>query len=121
MTCGQLGGLAVDRTFTDKASGTDVNRPQLAAMVGFVREGDSVVTHSMDRLARNLDDLRRVVRELTARGMRAQFVKEQLTFTSEDTAMANLLLSVMGPFTGLERSSISDSQSTYGGPVGIEI
>jgi DNA invertase Pin-like site-specific DNA recombinase len=60
-TARQLDGLAVDRTVTDKASGTDVNRPQLAAMLGFVPEGDIVVTHSMDRLARNLDDLRRIV------------------------------------------------------------
>lgn len=50
----------------------------------------------MDRLARNLDDLRRIVRDLTTKGVRVQFLKEQLTFTGEDTAMANLLLSVMG-------------------------
>ena len=46
----QLDGVAVDRTFTDTASGKDVTRPQLAAMLGFVvREGDSVIVHSMDR------------------------------------------------------------------------
>ena len=65
----QLDGVAVDRTFTDTASGKDVTRPQLAAMLGFVREGDTVIVHSMDRLARNLEDLRRIVRELTARGV----------------------------------------------------
>jgi DNA invertase Pin-like site-specific DNA recombinase len=54
-----------------------VNRPQLTAMLGFVREGDTVIGHSMDRLACNLDDLRRIVRELTAKGVRVQFVKEQ--------------------------------------------
>ena len=71
----QLDGVAVDRTFTDTASGKDVTRPQLAAMLGFVREGDTVIVHSMDRLARNLEDLRRphrhrgrIVRELTVRG-----------------------------------------------------
>ena len=67
-TARQLDGVAVDRTFTDSASGNDVNRPQLATMLGFVREGDVVIVHSKDRLARNLDDLRRVVRELTAKG-----------------------------------------------------
>ena len=99
----QLDGVAVDKTFTDSASGRDVNRPQLAALLGFVRAGDSVIVHSMDRLARNLDDLRRIVRELTAKGVQVQFVKEQLTFTGEDTAMANLLLSVMGAFAEFER------------------
>ena len=54
----QLDGVAVERTFVDKASGRDVHRPELEAMAGFVRGGDTVVVHSMDRLARNLDDLR---------------------------------------------------------------
>ncbi len=102
-TARQLDGVVVDRAFTEKASGKDVNRPQLAAMVAFVREGDVVIVHSMDRLARTLDDLRRIVRELTAKGVHVQFVKEQLTFTGEDTAMANLLLSVMGAFAEFER------------------
>jgi len=60
--------VAVDRTFTDSASGKDVNRLQLAALLGFVREGDTVVTHSLSRLARNFDDLRRIVRQLTGKG-----------------------------------------------------
>jgi DNA invertase Pin-like site-specific DNA recombinase len=106
----QLDGTAVDKTFTDKSSGKDVNRPQLAAMLGFVREGDTVIVHSMDRLARNLDDLRRIVGELTAKGVRVQFVKEQLTFTGEETAMANLLLSVMGAFAEFERALIGERQ-----------
>lgn len=105
-----MDGIAVDRTFTDSASGKDIQRPQLAALVGFVREGDTVIVHSMDRLARNLDDLRRLVRELTAKGVRVQFVKEQLTFTGDDTAMANLLLSVMGAFAEFERALIGERQ-----------
>jgi len=95
--------LPSTRRFTDSASGRDVNRSQVAALLGSVRAGDSVIVHSMDRLARNLDDLRRIVRELTAKGVQVQFVKEQLTFTGEDTAMANLLLSVMGAFAEFER------------------
>jgi len=71
----QLDGVAVDRRFTDTASGRSTARPQLEVMLGFVRDGDTVVVHSMDRLARNLDDLRALVRTLTARGVRVQFVK----------------------------------------------
>jgi DNA invertase Pin-like site-specific DNA recombinase len=109
-TARQLDGTAVDRTFTDKASGKDVNRPQLAAVLGFVREGDTVIVHSMDRLARNLDDLRRVVRELTSQGVHVQFVKEQLMFIGEDTAMANLLASVVGAFAEFEGAFIGERQ-----------
>jgi len=56
----QLEGMQVARTFTDKASGKDVKRPQLETLMSFVRTSDTVVVHSMDRLARNLDDLRRI-------------------------------------------------------------
>ncbi len=84
----QLDGVALDRVFIDSASGRSTARPQLEAMLAFVRDGDTVLVHSMDRLARNLDDLRALVRTLTGRGVRVQFAKEQLTFTGDDTAMA---------------------------------
>jgi DNA invertase Pin-like site-specific DNA recombinase len=106
----QLDGLTLDRTFADKASGKDTNRPQLEAALAFVRQGDTLVVHSMDRLARNLDDLRRIVLGLTKRGVKVQFIKEALTFTSEDNAMSNLLLSVMGAFAEFERSLIKERQ-----------
>jgi DNA invertase Pin-like site-specific DNA recombinase len=94
----QLDQVQVDKLFTDKASGKDTQRPQLDALLSFAREGDTVIVHSMDRLARNLDDLRRLVQTLTKRGIRIEFVKECLSFTGEDSPMANLLLSVMnGP------------------------
>jgi DNA invertase Pin-like site-specific DNA recombinase len=64
----------------------------------------------MDRLARNLDDLRRIVQTLTARGVRIEFVKEHLTFTGENSPMANLMLSVMGAFAEFERALIKERQ-----------
>jgi len=106
----QLEQIPVDRTFTDKASGKDVARPQLDTLLRFARDGDTVVVHSMDRLARNLDDLRRLVQLLTGRGIRVEFVKEQLTFTGEDSPMATLLLSVMGAFAEFERALIRERQ-----------
>ena len=106
----QLEGTPVARIFTDKASGKDTQRPQLEALLDFVRTGDTVVVHSMDRLARNLDDLRRIVRTLTQRGISIEFVKERLCFTGEDSPMANLMLSVMGAFAEFERSLIRERQ-----------
>ena len=106
----QLDGIQLDRIFTDRLSGKDLHRPQLDAMIGFVRDGDTVLVHSMDRLARNLDDLRSTVRTLTGKGVRVEFVKEQLTFSGEDTAMATLLLSVMGAFAEFERALLLDRQ-----------
>lgn len=62
--------MHVNRVFTDKASGKDVQRPQLDQLLTFARDGDTVVVHSMDRLARNLDDLRKLVQTFTQRGVR---------------------------------------------------
>lgn len=106
----QLEDVQVNKVFTDKASGKDTKRPQLVALLSFVREGDTVVVHSMDRLARNLDDLRRLVHKLTKLGVRIEFVKENLTFTGEDSPMANLMLSVMGAFAEFERALIHERQ-----------
>ncbi|WP_416564868.1 recombinase family protein [Nocardia testacea] len=109
-TIRQLDGIEVERTFTDKASGKDTARPKLDELIAYVRDGDTVVVHSMDRLARNLDDLRQLVRTLTGKGVRVEFVKESLTFTGEDSPMANLLLSVMGAFAEFERALILERQ-----------
>lgn len=107
----QLDGIDAERTFTDKASGKDVVRPQLDELIRFVRDGDTVVVHSMDRLARNLDDLRRIVRTLTGKGVSVEFVKEHLAFTGDDSPMANLMLSVMGAFAEFERALIRERQA----------
>ena len=106
----QLENISLNKVFTDKASGKDTKRPELEALLAFAREGDTVVVHSMDRLARNLDDLRRLVQMLTKRGIRIEFVKEGLHFTGEDSPMANLLLSVMGAFAEFERALIRERQ-----------
>ena len=72
----------MDRLFTDMASGKDTQRPELERLLAFVRKGDTMVVHSMDRLARNLDDLHRLVQKLTQRGVRIEFVKESLTLAN---------------------------------------
>jgi DNA invertase Pin-like site-specific DNA recombinase len=106
----QLEQVPLDRAFTDRASGKDTQRPQLDALLAFVRDGDTVVVHSMDRLARNLDDLRRVVQGLTGHGVCIEFVKERLTFTGDDSPMATLMLSVLGAFAEFERALLRERQ-----------
>jgi DNA invertase Pin-like site-specific DNA recombinase len=59
----QLDGIARDKVFADKVSGKTTQRPKLDEMLNYIRDGDTVVVHSMDRLARNLDDLRQLVRD----------------------------------------------------------
>jgi len=107
----QLDGIELDRVFADKASGKNAgDRPQLQELLGYAREGDTIIVHSIDRLARNLDDLRRLVNDLTSRGVRIQFVKETLTFSGDDSPMSRLLLSMMGAFAEFERAIIRERQ-----------
>ena len=106
----QLEGFKLDKYFTDTASGKDTDRPALQAMFSYVREGDIVFVHSMDRLARNLDDLRNLVEKLTSQQIQIKFIKENLIFTGEDNSISKLLLSVMGAFAEFERSLIVERQ-----------
>lgn len=107
----QLDGLQLDRIFQDKVSGRSTNRPALQEMLRFVRDGDVLFVHSMDRLARNLIDLRQMVKDLTRQGVKITFVKESLTFTDEDDPMSVLLLSVMGAVAEFERAIIRERQA----------
>jgi DNA invertase Pin-like site-specific DNA recombinase len=106
----QLEGVPIDRLFRDEASAKDTLRPGLQSMLSFIREGDTVIVHSFDRLARDLGDLRRLVKEMTGRGIQVQFLKEGLTFTGDDSPMANLMLGVMGSFAEFERALILERQ-----------
>jgi DNA invertase Pin-like site-specific DNA recombinase len=107
----QLDGIKLDRLFEDKASGKDAKRPALVALQAFVREGDTVMVHSIDRLARNLVDLRAIVSGLNDKGVAVTFVKESLTFTADTSSPMNtLMLSMMGAFAEFERSMILERQ-----------
>jgi DNA invertase Pin-like site-specific DNA recombinase len=109
----QLDGEQLTVTFTDKASGKNTDRPQLQAMLaGNWPEGSTVVVHSMDRLARSLSDLLRIVEQLTARGIAVQFVKEGKTFKGSETSdpMDKLMLFMLGAFAEYERTLIRERQ-----------
>jgi DNA invertase Pin-like site-specific DNA recombinase len=102
--------LNLDKVFTDKASGKDTERPQLQAALTHLRDGDTFIIYSMDRLSRSLGDLIETVKGLTQRGVKVQFIKESLTFTGDNNPMANLLLGVMGSLAEWERAVIRERQ-----------
>ena len=106
----QLDGVQLDKKFIDHASGKDTNRPQLQLMLDFVREGDFIYVHSMDRLARHLPDLLDTVKTIVDKQVKIQFVKENLTFTGEDSPMSHLLLSMLGAIAQFERALILERQ-----------
>jgi DNA invertase Pin-like site-specific DNA recombinase len=104
----QLEGLQVDKMFIDYASGTTMNRPQLDLMLEYVRDDDLVIVHSMDRLARSVKDLRKIIDDLIAKSVKVQFLKENLTFSGDDSPIANLLLMIMGAIAEFEHSIIME-------------
>jgi DNA invertase Pin-like site-specific DNA recombinase len=109
-TARQLDGINLDEVFTDKVSGATTDRPELQAMLRHVRKGDTLHVHSIDRLARSLEDLLSLVKELIDRGVTVHFHKEQLLFTGEANPMQELMLSLLGSVAQFERSMIRERQ-----------
>lgn len=110
-TIRQLDGLNLDKVFTDRCSGKDTERPALKDLIGFVREGDIIYIHSMDRLARNLFDLQKLVHFFNSKKIKVQFVKENMIFSNDtDSPMANLTLAMLGAFAEFERALIRERQ-----------
>ncbi len=106
----QLDGIAVDKMFTDHASGKDTHRPALTECLRYVREGDELVVHSMDRLSRSVIDMLTTVNDLAGRGVRIRFVKEGLTFGDADDPCGELMLTVMAAVAQFERSLLLERQ-----------
>lgn len=102
----QLNGYPVDKIFTDYASGKDSDRVQLKEMLNYVRDGDMVVVHSMDRLARNVEDLLAMVRYLNRNNIKIKFLKENLTFEGNNSPISVMFLTIMGAVAEFERSII---------------
>ena len=106
-----LNQLGIDLLFEDKASGKDTNRPKLKEAMIYSRTGDTLVVHSLDRLARNLIDLLNIVEELNAKGVSVKFIKENLEFTTSDAdPFSKLTLQMLGAFAQFERSLIRERQ-----------
>lgn len=108
----QLDGISLDKTFTEKASGGSRERPQLNAMLEYLREGDTVHVHSIDRLARNTNDLNEIVNSLNDRGITIIFHKENLIFSHDiaQSAMNKLMFQMLAAFAEFERSMLRERQ-----------
>lgn len=107
----QLVGIERDKEFIEKVSAKDTKRPQLKALLEHVRDGDTVIVHSMDRLARNTKDLLEIVEGLKIKGVSVRFVKENLSFTAgADNSMSNLMLTMLGAVAQFERELMLERQ-----------
>ena len=101
----------VFRVFTDTVSGSSTQRPGLDGALNYVRAGDQLIVVSMDRLARSLIDLHRLVDELAERGVSVKFLKEGQTYSLDSSPVAKLMLGLLGSVAEFERSIIRERQA----------
>lgn len=110
-TARQLDGLELDKIFTEHKSGKDKDREQLKAMLDYVRDGDTIHIHSIDRLARNLADLKELVNLFNNKGVSVHFHKENMKFNGDKSdSMTNLLFNILGSFAEFERELMLERQ-----------
>ena len=110
-TIRQLDGLSLDKTFVEKLSGKDIYRPVLQECLAYIRDGDTLHVHSIDRLARNAKDLLNLVEEMIGKGVNLKFHKNNLTFSPDSKDhMAKLQLTMLAAFAEFERELIKERQ-----------
>ncbi|MBO2945620.1 recombinase family protein [Paenibacillus sp. F411] len=98
---------AVEKFFSEKVSGQNMNRPKLKEMMDFVREGDRVYIESISRLARNTLDFLNIVKDLSAKQVEVVSLKESI---DTSTPQGKFMLTVFGALYELERDSIKQRQ-----------
>ena len=108
----QLEGEELDKVFVDKVSGKDNGRLQLQAMLDYVRDGDIILVHSLDRIGRNLVHIKALIEEITGKGVEVRFIKENLFFhpSQDRNPMTELMLNMLGSFAQFERDMIKERQ-----------
>lgn len=106
----QLHGIELDKVFEEKTSAKDINRPVLQAMLQYIREGDTLHVHSLDRLCRNTLDTLQLVQELNAKGISVHFHKEGLIAGTDDSAMSRMMLTIFAAVAQAERETMLERQ-----------
>ena len=97
--------IQADKTFEEKLSGKDRNRPALAAMLDYIREGDLIKVWDISRLARDLMDLQNIITKINDKCATIQFITENLTFAPDsDNPIATMQLQILGAVAEFERS-----------------
>lgn len=107
----QLDGVQLDRLFSDECSGKDTRRPGLTELLRYVRDGDTIYVHSIDRIARSVMDLLTLVRDLNGRGVTLHFVKNGMVFSGNPSPTDKLMLTLLGAVAEFERDMIRERQA----------
>lgn len=110
----QLDGIQLDKVFTEKVSGGSIDkRVELQNCIEWVRDGDTLHVHAIDRLARNLTDLLMLVKQLTEKGVTVKFYgNNPMTFEGgKDNPMNTLMLQIFGAIAEFEKATLLERQA----------
>ena len=100
-----LEAAGVSRTFSDTMSGARDDRPGLAQLMAYVREGDTVVVWKLDRLGRNTLHILETVKALTDRGVSLVSVTDGI---DSSTAAGRMMIGVLGSLAEYERELVRE-------------
>ena len=104
--------IEADKTFIDKVSGANTNRPELIKLKEHARHGDIIICHDISRLARNLKDLKELIEFFISKGAAVKFLKENMLFTADkQNPMNELMLNMLGAVYQFERDIMKQRQA----------
>lgn len=109
----QLKEQSAEKIYKEQVTATSTKqRTELKSMIEHVRSGDIVVVTKIDRLARSISDLNKIVTELNSKGVSVKFIKEQMTFEAgNNNSLNTLLFNILGSFAQFERDLIVERTS----------
>ncbi|MCA1694387.1 MAG: recombinase family protein [Actinobacteria bacterium] len=97
-------GIPKQRIYSDKKTGASVDRPGLTSLLGYAREGDMIVVHTLDRLGRNLREVLNLVHQLSGQGIGVRSLADPLPINTADEGMGRLAFLLLALFAEMERT-----------------
>jgi DNA invertase Pin-like site-specific DNA recombinase len=97
-------GIPDKRIYTDKKTGTTVDRPGLTEVLKYTRDGDTIVVHTLDRLGRNLREVLNLVHDLAGRGISVRSLADPLPINTADEGMGRIAFLLLALFAEMERT-----------------
>ena len=98
----------IEKWYSEKVSGKNLNRPKLQEMLDFVREGDTIFIHDFSRISRSVKDLLSLIDLLEAKKVHLVSVKENL---DTSTPAGRLMLTMIGAINEFERANLLERQA----------